>query len=257
MHKIHFEKRGEGSPMVFLHGLWGGGDYFKNLDLPFASVYTQYYIDELGFGKSDKPDNIDYALATHAASIADIIPDGSVVVAHSFGSLIAIALAHKHREKVKSLVLISPPLYKNRPEALAHLSTSFLSRLTIKYPFVSMALCKLGCSTNLFSLVAPIFFDASYKPFISSCTEHTWHSFYSSFVKSLLGQNFGDYQDIFNTIPSVLIYSGRDEYISHDYLDSLNGAKLQKEVFKNYDHHLIFKNTEALSTALAEFLLRG
>jgi pimeloyl-ACP methyl ester carboxylesterase len=113
-----------GRPVVLLHGLpasgrvWGGA--FDRLGIAHRLLVP----DLLGFGGSPRP-AAGYTLEDHAGAIAaamrsaevDGVP--AVVAGHSFGALVALALAHHHPRLVGALLLVSPPLYRGPAEARA------------------------------------------------------------------------------------------------------------------------------------------
>lgn len=73
-------------------------------------------IDLLGFGHSPKPEWGRYHTKVQADSIATTlvrhrVSGPLVLVGHSLGSLVAIEFARRYSRSVKSLVLISPPIY--------------------------------------------------------------------------------------------------------------------------------------------------
>lgn len=75
--------------------------------------YRLFAIDLLGFGDSPKPRDSFYTLRDHVETIerSVIKPcqlDSFHVVAHSMGCLIALALAAKHSNIVKSVTLVAP-----------------------------------------------------------------------------------------------------------------------------------------------------
>lgn len=74
-------------------------------------------VDLLGFGASPQPDWNVYNARTQADSLATTlfimkITGPVVVVGHSLGSLVSIEFARRYPLMTKSLVLVSPPLYK-------------------------------------------------------------------------------------------------------------------------------------------------
>lgn len=75
-------------------------------------------IDLLGFGKSPKPQWNHYSLNDHADAVAKTIRklhlhQPAIIVGHSMGSLVAVAIAKRHPKLVKHLVLCSMPVYLN------------------------------------------------------------------------------------------------------------------------------------------------
>jgi len=103
----------EGAPTVLaLHGLTGHGrrwESFAAQQLPGCRVLAP---DLLGHGRSPwtPPWNLDTQVASIGAVLDAHLPDGEpvVVAAHSYGSLVALALAQARPRQVSALVLFDP-----------------------------------------------------------------------------------------------------------------------------------------------------
>jgi pimeloyl-ACP methyl ester carboxylesterase len=111
--RLHYLERGAGPPVVLLHGnvvtaedyLWSGV-----LDR-VAERHRVVAIDRPGFGYSDRPKGRLWTPAEQAGllrrAFARLGLDRPVVVGHSWGTLVALALALDHPEAVRGLVLLS------------------------------------------------------------------------------------------------------------------------------------------------------
>ncbi len=238
---IFFTKKGKGKPVVFLHGLWGGGNYFREFDSVQLAGYELYFPDELGFGKSPKP-NIEYTPRVHCEALMQILPKDKklVLIGHSFGTSLAIYFAKYFPERVEKLILISPLAYNSIEEAKKFLSTRLITRLTIERPFVAKLICKTVCSTGILGLISPFFVRGHKRKYIGGCTNHTWHSYYSSFVECLLSEPLAPVLDrISVTIPTLLVYGDKDNYTSSQEINQMVGKKL-KVVKTSGGHNLFF-----------------
>lgn len=107
---------GEGPIVVMIHGIASSSVTFQNLVPLLSDTHRCITIDLLGFGQSPAPQDWDYTLAEHAASVDRTIRSirlrGSfTLVGHSLGSLIAARFASRHPNSVERLVLVSPPIY--------------------------------------------------------------------------------------------------------------------------------------------------
>jgi 3-oxoadipate enol-lactonase len=106
-----YEEAGShGDPLVFLSGLGGDHRAFNRPQRHFAAKYRALAFDFRDAGKSDHSEP-GYTTADLADDVAlwlraiDRAPAN--VVGHSLGGLVAQELALRHRELVKSLVLVS------------------------------------------------------------------------------------------------------------------------------------------------------
>ena len=107
--------------ILLLHGLTGSLRYWKR-GLQYApEESTILAIDLLGFGDSPKPKS-KYDIAEHLDAIEKVLQlegfdkGGTLIVAHSLGTILSMALAGKHPNWFDELALIGLPNYneKNR-----------------------------------------------------------------------------------------------------------------------------------------------
>jgi pimeloyl-ACP methyl ester carboxylesterase len=110
----YVELNPSGAPtVVFLHGL---GSYLKfwraQLDVVAAQGYRVIAIDQLGFGKSDKPALFPYtteSFGENVVELLDLLGLGDVIlVGHSMGGQTALSTAIRFPTRVRALVLASP-----------------------------------------------------------------------------------------------------------------------------------------------------
>jgi pimeloyl-ACP methyl ester carboxylesterase len=98
-HKINYTVRGQGQPLVLLHGFGASvGHWRKNIPV-LAENYQVYALDWIGFGASDKPE-MEYTLNLLEEQLIDFlrtfITEPVVLVGNSIGSLVALmASAHQ------------------------------------------------------------------------------------------------------------------------------------------------------------------
>lgn len=104
--------------VLFLHGIGTSGATWDEVVNGVPKDVGVIAVDLLGFGKSPNPEWARYSTATQARSlIATLlklnIRQRLIVVGHSMGSLVAVELAKRYPLLVKSLILCSPPFYKD------------------------------------------------------------------------------------------------------------------------------------------------
>ncbi len=104
------EQHGTGSPLVFVHGLFGITEHWQYQFTPFARDRFVLAYDCRGSGRSAKPASEIYPIEQHATDLASILDaagiDRAVVVGHSMGSCIAIAFALRFADRVSALCLV-------------------------------------------------------------------------------------------------------------------------------------------------------
>jgi len=111
--RIHYLDEGAGPPLVLIHGLGGQMHNFAHSLLDRLKCNHRVIIlDRPGSGYSTRPRRGSAALAVQARTIAGFIEElgleRPLVVGHSLGGAIALALALDHPQKVGGLALLAP-----------------------------------------------------------------------------------------------------------------------------------------------------
>lgn len=115
-YRIHYIDRGEGPVIVFLHGSGPGASGHSNFKGNYEFIAERGYRciipDLIGFGFSDKPDNVDHPLSLFVECVKQVLDvagvDECIVVGNSLGGAVAIGLALEYPDFVKKLVLLAP-----------------------------------------------------------------------------------------------------------------------------------------------------
>lgn len=108
---VYYDK-GEGTPLVFLHGIGGGasGWTWSKVAPAFADEYRVIVPDWVGWGASEHPSRFlefdDYAAQLDA--LLDELGEPAIVVAQSLASGFAAKVATADPERVAALVLVIP-----------------------------------------------------------------------------------------------------------------------------------------------------
>ena len=111
--RVHYTDRGAGPAIVFVHGLCGNLRNFAYLDMErLARSHRVIVIDRPGAGRSvrgaDSPANI-YAQARMVAQCIEKLGlDKPVLVGHSLGGAISLAVGLNHPQVIRRLALIAP-----------------------------------------------------------------------------------------------------------------------------------------------------
>jgi pimeloyl-ACP methyl ester carboxylesterase len=111
--RLHYIERGQGQPLVLLHGNGAMAEDFDIsglLDLA-AAKYRVIAFDRPGYGYSDRPRNKIWTPQAQAEllyrALRQLNIENPIVAGHSWGTLVAISLALKHPAYVRALVLLS------------------------------------------------------------------------------------------------------------------------------------------------------
>jgi pimeloyl-ACP methyl ester carboxylesterase len=185
---LNYEILGTGEKkLVLIHGLAGSLNYWKRDIDSISKTHQLLLVDLLGFGNSPKPKS-DYSLSVQLEALEKIISkegfdDGqTIVVGHSMGSIISLALLKKHPDWFSGAVVISTPVYSNPKEFKEAMSkNSLFDRLTA------------GPYSKFFCMLHPIYFVTNaFKPnnltndIFKDAGKHNWSSYYNSLNKIVL-----------------------------------------------------------------------
>lgn len=111
--RIHYVERGEGRPILFIHGLGGTLHHMRRpLMEEFGDGFRLIALDRPGSGYSTRAAGRDGRLSEQARFIAGFIDelglDRPLLVGHSLGGAIALRVALDYPDKVSGLALLSP-----------------------------------------------------------------------------------------------------------------------------------------------------
>jgi pimeloyl-ACP methyl ester carboxylesterase len=120
--KCRFVDRGEGDPVVVLHG-WGGRiESMQPVVDCLSSDFRTIAFDLPGFGQSPLPEGV-WGTPDYAEYIADVVRELGVArahfVGHSFGAKTAFYIAALHSSLVDKLVLVGSPGLRKPPSLKA------------------------------------------------------------------------------------------------------------------------------------------
>ena len=110
---LHYLERGEGPPLVLLHG---NGVMVQDFEISgiierLAQRYRVIAVDRPGFGHTNRPRSRSWTPAAQAdvvhKALVHLNIKQAIVVGHSWGTLVALSLALDHPADVRSLVLLS------------------------------------------------------------------------------------------------------------------------------------------------------
>jgi pimeloyl-ACP methyl ester carboxylesterase len=149
--RLHYLERGQGPALVLLHGnMVSSGDFEQSGLLERAAEhYRVIAFDRPGFGYSERPRTTVWTPENQARllhhALQEIGVDSALVVGHSWGTMVALAMALEVPDFVRGLVLLSgyyypsmrfdvplaaPPAIPVLGDLLGHTVTPILERLS-------------------------------------------------------------------------------------------------------------------------------
>lgn len=126
-YRIHYLDQGTGPVVVFLHGSGNGACGYSNFkgNIPalVEAGYRCIVPDLIGYGYSDKPEDVEYPLSFFVECVKqalDVIGvERYTLVGNSLGGAIALGFALAHPLSVERLVLMAPGGMNDLPDYLA------------------------------------------------------------------------------------------------------------------------------------------
>lgn len=178
---LNYERIGEGTKkIILLHGLTGSLNYWKRGLDDISDSCSLLLIDLLGFGESPKP-NSKYDLEEHLGAIEKVIrkegfDDGNtIVVGHSLGAILSLALTEKRPKWIEATVVIGLPVFKSREAIKGRFNeVSLWDGISIdsRYKFV--------CFFHPLYMTEWFRPDNIPKDVFKDARKHTWVSYYNT-----------------------------------------------------------------------------
>jgi pimeloyl-ACP methyl ester carboxylesterase len=118
--QVHYIARGRGRPVVLIHGNGTMAEDFVICGLvdQLAKRYRVIAIDRPGFGHTERPRHRIWTAAAQARLVHRTLEclnvERPVIVGHSWGTIVSLALAVQTQRELRGLVLLSGYYYRTR-----------------------------------------------------------------------------------------------------------------------------------------------
>lgn len=243
--------------LLLIHGLTGSKNYWKRELEDISSEHQLLMVDLLGFGDSPKP-NSDYSMEVQLEAIEKIVVeqgfnDGkTIIVGHSMGSIITLAILAKHPDWFGGVVVIALPVFNNKEE---------FARLMEKHSVFDQLAA--GSFSQLVCMFQPLFVNTAFQPdnmpnsIWEDLKKHTWQSYSNSLNDIVIGTDvYGIAQNIKDK--KVLFIHGEK-----DTSAPIASARSLAELFtdatfitvKDADHQLFLSDPKMVWQTIADFLM--
>ena len=184
---LNYDITGSGDKNILLiHGLAGSKNYWKRGTEHISKARKLFMVDLLGFGDSPKPQS-SYSLAVQIEAIEKIIlKEGinngkTIIVGHSLGAIISLALFAKHPDWFEGVTTIGLPVITSEAQ--------FKKQMAANSWFDKLAVSRFG---KIFCMLQPLYMIKWLKPknmtedVFSDAKKHTWQSYYYSLNEVIL-----------------------------------------------------------------------
>ena len=253
---LNYEVVGSGEKnMVLIHGLAGSKNYWKSDLGQITGTYRLLLVDLLGFGDSPKPQS-EYTLEIQLAALENIISkEGfnggeSLIVGHSLGAVVSLALWAKHPDWFNGATVIGLPVFESKDQFLEQMvSDPFFDKLAV------------GPYGKLFCMLHPLYIVKWFKPknltddVFKDSNKHTWQSYYNSLNEVILKT------DLFTLTKNIsdrkiLFIQGAKDIVApfvnvENFARSFPQAKLLE--VQDGDHQLFLKEPFEVWKAIRDF----
>lgn len=113
--EVYVERWGEGEAVVLVHGFGGSSHNWSRVAESLSDRYWLVAPDLRGFGWSERPDQRqEYSFENQVKTVLGVLDaleiERAHVVGHSYGGGVALWLASRYPERVRSLVLVGSTL---------------------------------------------------------------------------------------------------------------------------------------------------
>lgn len=131
--QLFYEKKGQGTPIIFLHGNGEDHNIFKPLIDLLSQDFTCYALDSRNHGQSDMTDQFHYQtmMDDTYAFITQLGLSNINIIGFSDGSIITMLLAMQYPKLIHKMILLGPNL---TPNDFNDACTRYLQRLYRKNP---------------------------------------------------------------------------------------------------------------------------
>jgi pimeloyl-ACP methyl ester carboxylesterase len=208
--RVRFTDKGEGPPVVLLHGFASSLETWATVAPVLARSHRVVTLDLKGFGWTDRPEG-DYSPAAQAKLVFALLDQRGIkdvaVVAHSWGSSVALAMALAEPARVRKIALYDAWVFEEQ------LPSFFLWART---DGVGEALFSAFYSERPDEKISHAFFDQrlvsqALVDEVERALERPGTS--AAALAAVRGQRFSDVQTRYRTVkqPTLLLWGREDE----------------------------------------------
>jgi pimeloyl-ACP methyl ester carboxylesterase len=246
---IAYIEKGEGAPIVLLHGFCGSSRYWEKVLPELAENYRVIVPDLPGHGETSL-----FRENTSIRDIAEIMKElldklniqQVTMFGHSLGGYIVLAFAEKYSERLNGFSLIHSTAFPDSEEAkTGRLANVEKVRQAGIHPLIEGLVPKLFSPDNLNSSIVEIAKDIGYLTSPQGA------------ISSLLAMKERPDQNIVlekSLLPVLLIAGEKDQIIPPEKTFSVSSANIKHSLIKNSGHMSMYENPKELISEIQGYL---
>lgn len=221
--KLNFVEKGEGTPLVLLHGNGGSLECFKSQIEYFSQKYRVIALDTRGHGKSPRGDK-PFTIKQFADDLKDFLDDlgikRAILLGFSDGGNIALTFALKYGEYVEKLILNGANLF---PDGLK-------------------AYCRI-----------PIIINCRAAKFFSRFDKHALKKY--ELLSLMTDEPNISFDELKNVTAPTLVIVGSNDMIKHSHsLSMANALPDSTFVVIKGTHGIVYQKPDEFNKAVDKFL---
>ena len=254
--RIRYLDVGQGPPVVLLHGFNATLNTWDPVVPELKENHRVLALDLRGFGWTERPEGQDYSPEGQARLVFEFLNqkgvDEAAVVAHSWGSSVALAMALKEPERVRRLALYSAWVFADQLPTFFHWSRA---------SGVGEVLFALFYRERPADKMATAFYDSSIMT--QELVDETKEALrrpgaLAGALEAARGQRFEEVEHLYSKVdqPTLLLWGREDRVTRLGHGERLQTMLPNAElaVFAQCGHFPMIEALHASNRRLAEFL---
>ena len=247
--KISYTDSGEGTAIVLLHGFLENKKMWNDYVTLFSKNYRVITIDLLGHGESDCLGYI-HSMEDNANVVNEVLKhldiQKTIIVGHSMGGYVGLALAELHPNQIQKLVLLNSTSNEDSEEKKLNRSRAIKAVKQNYTAFVSMSIANLFSEDNRVRLADEI----------DRVKDQALKTPLQGIIASLEGMKIRKDREFVlkkNIFPVLLILGKKDSVLNYE--ENIKQIKnTTAELVSFEDGHMSqIENKEELKTVLSDF----
>jgi proline iminopeptidase len=264
---LYVKQSGEGVPCIFIHGGPGEGSLdFEVLGGNSLESFMQIiYFDQRGSARSGGTSDSDYSIERIIDDIEEIRKSLGiskwVVMAHSFGGIIASSYAYKYHNFVDKLILLNTTLnMEDSFNSQIHYGAELLSKEELQSTVYNSNLEKWKYIVNIL-IEKDIFYKLQYKDYNNFLRLNNVNNQIENFNATMANQAFSNKEYFTNycdltkeiTVPVLVITGDEDYAIGPNHYKNFMFPNKKIEIMQG-KHMLYLENNGEFKSVIKKFI---